>query len=112
GAGARPAGLAARRLGGEPPREASHGDIATNAAMVLGKPAGLAPRALAERLVRRLQALPDVTAAEIAGPGFINLKIVDRYWQDRIADVLAAGTDYGRSTIGVGRRVNVEYVSA
>jgi len=111
-AGELPAGLDTSRVAVEPPREASHGDIATNAAMVLAKPAGMSPRALAERLVRRLQRLPDVTAAEIAGPGFINLRIADRYWQDRIADVLAAGTDVGRSTIGAGRRVNVEYVSA
>ena len=107
-----PAGLDTARVAVEPPREASHGDLATNAAMVLAKPAGMAPRLLAEKLAERLGQLPDVTGVEIAGPGFINLRLADSYWQSRIADVLAAGTDYGSSKVGAGRRVNVEYVSA
>ena len=111
-AGELPAGLDTARVAVEPPREASHGDIATNAAMVLAKPAGMAPRALAGKLAERLGKLAGVTGVEIAGPGFINLKLADSFWQDRIADVLAAGRDYGASTIGAGRRVNVEYVSA
>ncbi len=111
-AGELPAGLDCTRVTVEPPREAGHGDMATNAAMVLAKPAGLAPRALAEKLAPRLSALPHVTGVEIAGPGFINLRLADSYWQARIADVLAAGSDYGASSIGAGRRVNVEYVSA
>jgi arginyl-tRNA synthetase len=110
--GRLPDGLDTSRVAVEPPREASHGDMATNAAMVLAKPAGLAPKALAETLAARLAKLPDVTGVEIAGPGFINLRLADSYWQARIADVLAAGADYGASTIGAGRRVNVEYVSA
>lgn len=110
--GLLPAGLDTSRVAVEPPRETSHGDMATNAAMVLAKPAGMAPKALAETLVARLARLPDVTGAEIAGPGFINLRLADSYWQARIADVLAAGTDYGSSKTGAGRRVNVEYVSA
>src|SRR5690242_6344699 len=109
--GLLPAGLDTSRIAVEPPREASHGDMATNAAMVLAKPAGVAPKALAETLAARLAKLPDVTGAEIAGPGFINLRLADSYWQARIADVLAAGTDYGSSKTGAGRRVNVEYVS-
>jgi len=107
-----PAGLDTARVAVEPPREASHGDLATNAAMVLAKPAGMAPRLLAEKLAERIGKLPDVTGVEIAGPGFINLRLADSYWQSRIADVLAAGTDYGSSKVGAGRRVNVEYVSA
>jgi len=111
-AGELPAGLDTSRVAVEPPREASHGDMATNAAMVLAKPAGVAPEALAEKLAARLAKLADVTGVEIAGPGFINMRLADSYWQARIADVLVAGTDYGSSTVGAGRRVNVEYVSA
>jgi arginyl-tRNA synthetase len=105
-------GLDFSRVSVEPPREASHGDISTNAAMVLAKPAAMNPRALAGLLAPRLAALDDVTEVEIAGPGFINLKVADRFWQARIADILAAGDGYGASTIGGGRAVNVEYVSA
>jgi arginyl-tRNA synthetase len=110
--GSLPPGLDTSRVTAEPPREASHGDIATNAAMVLAKPAGLPPRTIAERLAERLANVPDVTGVEIAGPGFINLKIVDSFWQACIPDVLAAGRSYGTSGIGGGRAVNVEYVSA
>src|SRR6266481_4145601 len=111
-AGDLPAGLNTSRVTAEPPREASHGDIATNAAMVLAKPAGLAPRAIADKLAVRLANLAEVTGVEIAGPGFINLKIADGFWQARIADVIAAGRDYGASNMGAGKAVNVEYVSA
>jgi arginyl-tRNA synthetase len=111
-AGELPAGLDTRRVSVEPPREAIHGDIATNAAMVLAKPAGLVPRLLAEKLATRLAGLDSVVEVEIAGPGFINLKLRDSFWQARIADVLASGTEYGASNIGAGQRVNVEYVSA
>jgi arginyl-tRNA synthetase len=107
-----PADLDTSRVSAEPPREASHGDIATNAAMVLAKPAGLAPRAIADKLAVRLANLAEVTGVEIAGPGFINLKIADHFWQARIADVIAAGRDYGASDVGAGKAVNVEYVSA
>jgi arginyl-tRNA synthetase len=110
--GQLPDGLDTSRVNAEPPREASHGDIATNAAMVLAKPAGLAPRVLAARLVERLANLAEVTGVEIAGPGFINLKIADGFWQARVADVIGAGASYGASTTGAGRPVNVEYVSA
>ncbi len=96
----------------EPPRDPSHGDLATNAAMVLAKPAKTNPRALAERLAEALKADPDVAAVDVAGPGFVNLRLNDTFWQARLGEVLDAGTDYGRSSLGAGRKVNVEYVSA
>jgi arginyl-tRNA synthetase len=96
----------------EPPREASHGDMATNAAMALAKDAGMKPRNLAEKIAAELRKLPDVTAVEIAGPGFINLALDPAVWRHALADVVREGEAYGRSTIGAGRRVNVEYVSA
>src|ERR1700690_2425238 len=111
-AGALPAGLDTSRVTAEPPREASHGDIATNAAMVLAKPAAMAPRDIATKLAERLANVAEVTGVEIAGPGFINLKIADGFWQARIPDVIAAGRTYGTSKVGAGRAVNGEYVSA
>ncbi|WP_114392065.1 arginine--tRNA ligase [Oleisolibacter albus] len=111
-AGDLPAGLDLSRVTVEPPRDASHGDVSTNAAMVLAKPAGKPPRVLAEALVARLRTLPEVTAADIAGPGFVNLKVAADWWLKRLSDVLVAGTTYGASQIGAGRKVNVEYVSA
>ncbi|MCB1466374.1 MAG: arginine--tRNA ligase, partial [Rhizobiaceae bacterium] len=96
----------------EPPRDASHGDLATNAAMVLAKPCGQNPRALADRLVAELKNDPAIVSADVAGPGFVNLRLADTYWHDLLRNVLAAGADYGRSTMGDGKRVNVEYVSA
>jgi arginyl-tRNA synthetase len=100
------------RLTVEPPRDAAHGDIATNAAMVLSKAVGENPRALAGRIAERLAADPEVAAVDVAGPGFINLTLGNGFWQARLREMLAAGPDYGRSTIGTGRKVNVEYVSA
>ena len=96
----------------EPPRDPSHGDISTNAAMVLAKAAGMPPRALAEKLLPALEGLPQVAAAAIAGPGFINLTLTDDAWREELAAIGAMGGDYGRSGVGGGRRVNVEYVSA
>ena len=96
----------------EPPRDAAHGDLATNAAMVLAKPAGTNPRALAEKVVAHLLNDPDVVAADIAGPGFINLKLTDATWRRELAAIAAKGSAYGRSAMGAGKRVNVEYVSA
>ncbi|AWK85120.1 arginine--tRNA ligase [Azospirillum thermophilum] len=110
--GAIPSGLDTSRLTVEPPREAAHGDLSTNAAMILAKPAGKPPRALAELLVAKLKARPDVTSVEIAGPGFVNLRLSPGVWRDRIRDVLTAGTAYGDSDMGRGEPVNVEYVSA
>ncbi|AWB06997.1 arginine--tRNA ligase (plasmid) [Azospirillum humicireducens] len=110
--GAIPAGLDSSRLTVEPPREASHGDLSTNAAMILAKPAKMAPRALAELLVAKLKGRADVASVEIAGPGFVNLRLTPDVWRDRIRDVLTAGTAYGDSELGGNAPVNVEYVSA
>jgi arginyl-tRNA synthetase len=96
----------------EPPRDPAHGDIATNAAMVLAKAAGKKPRDIAEPLLQRLKANPDVVDGAVAGPGFINLKITDAFWRARLAECLAAGIAYGDSQVGESRKVNVEYVSA
>ncbi|HET9337195.1 MAG TPA: arginine--tRNA ligase [Sphingomicrobium sp.] len=96
----------------EPPRDAAHGDLATNAAMVLAKAAGTNPRSLADTIGLKLGALPDVTAVEVAGPGFINLKLTDDAWRGELKAILAEGESYGLSTIGKNERVNVEYVSA
>jgi arginyl-tRNA synthetase len=111
-AGTLPAGLSRGAITLEPPRDASHGDLATNAAMVLAKPAGTNPRALAEALVAELVKLPQVTSAEIAGPGFINLRVDAAAWIDELRAIAALAGDYGRSAVGAGTTVNVEYVSA
>jgi len=100
------------RVNVEPPRDPSHGDVATNAAMVLAKPLGLNPRALAELIVEKLKQDPEVTEVTVAGPGFINVRLSVSYWQKLLSNVVRAGLDYGRSTVGSGRKVNVEYVSA
>ncbi|MCD2181573.1 arginine--tRNA ligase [Rhizobium sp. GN54] len=100
------------RVGVEPPRDASHGDVATNAAMVLAKPLGTNPRALAELIVEKLRQDPEVAEVTVAGPGFINVRLSVGYWQKVLADMIRKGTDFGRSAIGAGRKVNVEYVSA
>ena len=101
-----------QRIAVEPPRDASHGDLATNAAMVLAKPAGLNPRALAETIAAALRADKDVVSVDVAGPGFVNLKLSDAFWQAHLTAILAEGVNYGRSTIGAGTKTNVEYVSA
>ena len=106
------AGLDRSAVAVEPPRDTAHGDIATNAAMVLAKRASTNPRALAELIAPLLQALPEVTAAEIAGPGFLNIRLDRSVWEEELVYILAEGGDYGRSNMGAGQRVNVEYVSA
>ena len=110
--GVLPTGIARQAVTVEPPRDSSHGDLATNAAMVLAKPAGTNPRALAERLAAVLADDPAVVSAEIAGPGFINLRLEPKVWTDELQAIAALGADYGRSGMGSGRTVNVEYVSA
>jgi len=110
--GQLPPGLDRNAVAVEPPRDASHGDLATNAAMVLAKRAGTNPRALAGLIAPQLEALPEVESAEIAGPGFINIRLSPALWQEELRTILAAGEGYGRSGIGAGHRVNVEYVSA
>ncbi len=110
-AGVLPAGLDRGNVTVEPPRDASHGDLATNAAMVLAKPAKTSPRALADALAAELRKVDGVAEVAVAGPGFINLRIVDDIWRDEIAAITAAGADYGRSDTGAGTTVNIEYVS-
>jgi len=100
------------RVSVEPPRDPSHGDVATNAAMVLAKPLGTNPRALAEQIVAKLKEEPDVIDVSVAGPGFINVRLSVDYWQKLLAVMITSGEDYGRSQTGAGRKVNVEYVSA
>ncbi len=111
-AGTLPAGLNTDRITVEAPRDPSHGDLSTNAAMVLAKPAGMKPRDLAALLLTELAKLPQVTEADIAGPGFINLRLADDFWRERLMDILLAGKAYGGSEMGRGVKVNVEYVSA
>lgn len=96
----------------EPPRDAAHGDLATNAAMVLSKAMGMNPRALAEAIVPHLEADGDVDTVSIAGPGFINIKLSGRYWRAFLSETIASAENFGRSALGSGRRANVEYVSA
>ena len=110
--GALPGGLARRGITIEPPRDPSHGDLATNAAMVLAKPAGTNPRALAGLLAPKLLTVAGVTSVEIAGPGFLNIRLSPDVWRDELRTILGEGARYGRSAMGAGRRVNVEYVSA
>jgi arginyl-tRNA synthetase len=96
----------------EPPREAAHGDLATNAAMALAKNAGLKPRDLAEKIAAEMRTLPEVTDVEVAGPGFINLTLDRAVWRQALADAIQEGTGYGHGALGGAEKVNVEYVSA
>jgi arginyl-tRNA synthetase len=96
----------------EPPRDPTHGDMATNAAMVLAKDAGKKPRELAESIAAKLRSDGKVASADVAGPGFINLTLKANVWCEELRLVLEAGRDYGRSDMGKGDKVNVEYVSA
>ncbi|MEJ6388004.1 arginine--tRNA ligase [Gymnodinialimonas ulvae] len=110
--GTLPAGVETRAITVEPPRDAAHGDMATNAAMVLAKPAQMKPRDIAEALAAKLAEDARIDTAEVAGPGFLNLRLAASVWQGVVGDVLQSGAAYGRSKKGEGRRVNVEYVSA
>ena len=110
--GELPSALDTGRVVFELPRDASHGDLACNAAMVLAKPAGMKPRDLATIFARHLQEIDGVTDIEIAGPGFINIRVAPQLWADELTAIIAAGDSYGRNDIGKGRSVNVEYVSA
>lgn len=96
----------------EPPRDASHGDLSTNAAMVVGGQAKMKPRDFAEALAEKLRALPHVEKVDVAGPGFINLTLAVSAWQSIVPAILDEGNSYGNSTIGRGQKINVEYVSA
>ncbi|MBX2804653.1 MAG: arginine--tRNA ligase, partial [Hyphomicrobiales bacterium] len=110
--GILPEELDVSRMTVEPPRDASHGDIASNAAMIFAKPAGMPPRDLAAHFVQSFSNDPDVAKAEIAGPGFINLTLIKSYWPNFLRSVLTAGEDFGRSDMGGREPVNVEFVSA
>jgi len=110
--GVVPEGLVLDRIAVEPPRDPSHGDLSSNAAMVIAKSAGMKPRDLGERLAERLAAKGEIAAAEVAGPGFVNLRLEPSVWQSAVAQILEQGTRYGDATVGAGRKVNVEYVSA
>ncbi|MDC0343461.1 arginine--tRNA ligase [bacterium] len=110
--GVLPDGLSFENVTVEPPRDAAHGDMATNAAMVLAKPAGVKPRDIAEALAAKLVTESRIDSAEVAGPGFLNLRLAADAWQGVVSAVLNEGTAYGRSDMGAGRKVNVEYVSA
>jgi len=110
--GQLPEGLDFANVTVEPPRDAFHGDMATNAAMVLAKPAGKKPREIADALAAKLMEDPRIPVAEVAGPGFLNLRLAPSVWQGLVSAVLTEGTGYGRTGMGQGLKVNVEYVSA
>ncbi|KPU84408.1 arginyl-tRNA synthetase, partial [Marinosulfonomonas sp. PRT-SC04] len=110
--GVLPEGLDFANVTVEPPRDAAHGDMATNAAMVLAKPAKMKPRDIAEALAAKLIADPRIELAEVAGPGFLNLRLAVDLWRGIVGATLAAGGDFGRSDMGRGRKINVEFVSA
>ncbi len=111
-AGTLPEGLARGAVTVEPPRDPAHGDLATNAAMVLAKPAATNPRALAEAIAEQLRLIDEVAEVDVAGPGFINLRLVPSVWSDELRTIAEGGGDYGRSDAGAGVSVNIEYVSA
>ena len=110
--GVLPADLDFANVAVEPPRDGAHGDMATNAAMVLAKPAKMKPRDIADALARHLILDPRIESVDVAGPGFLNLRLSSALWQGVIGTVLDQGADFGRSDMGQGKKVNVEYVSA
>ncbi|MDB9849682.1 arginine--tRNA ligase [Planktomarina temperata] len=107
-----PDGLSFDAVTVEPPRDAAHGDMATNAAMVLAKPSSCKPRDIAQRLATLLSADPRLASVEVAGPGFLNLRLASTLWADVLRAILADPAGYGRAAVGAGIKVNVEYVSA
>ncbi|MAY32452.1 MAG: arginine--tRNA ligase [Rhodovulum sp.] len=110
--GRLPADLGYDNVAVEPPRDAAHGDMATNAAMVLAKAAKMKPRDIADALADKLAADARIISAEVAGPGFLNLRLAPGLWQDIVRAALGTGTDFGRSDMGANTKVNVEFVSA
>lgn len=110
--GALPEDLPIAGVEAETPRDMAHGDIATNAALVLAKPAKMKPRDIAEKLKAKLAAEPGVAGVEIAGPGFLNITFEPAFWQGLVTTILDEGADFGRVDLGKGERVNIEYVSA
>ena len=111
-AGKLPEGMDLANITAEAPRDPSHGDIATNAAMVLVKQAKMKPRDIADLIAVNLRDHENIASVEVAGPGFINIRLEDAFIQHQVAEILEQGTDYGRSDYGAGEKVNVEYVSA
>jgi len=109
--GALPASLGFEEIELSPPRGAERGDVASNAALVLARPAGLPQRELAARLAAQLARDPDVARVEVAGPGFLNITLVAGFWQRVVFAILQAGPEYGRAELGAGAKTNVEYVS-
>ena len=110
--GALPAGLDFANVEVSPPRDAAHGDLASNAALVLARAAKMKPRDIAEKLAEKLRAQPDVETVDVAGAGFLNLRFAPSFWQAVVTTILKNGAAYGRVDLGHGERVNVEYVSA
>ncbi|KAB2911117.1 MAG: arginine--tRNA ligase [Hyphomicrobiaceae bacterium] len=110
--GALPAGLDLAGIEVSPPREAAHGDLACNAALVLAKAARMKPRDIADRLAQKLTADPEIETIEVAGPGFLNMRLVPRFWHGVVTAILREGPAYGRIDLGHGERADVEYVSA
>jgi len=110
--GILPQGLDLAAITVEPPRDQGHGDMATNAAMVLAKPAGMAPRSIAEALASKLMADPRLAGADVAGPGFLNMRLAPALWHSVLRAALLEGAAFGQSSLGAGIRVNVEFVSA
>ena len=109
--GKLPEGLALDKITTEPPRDPAHGDIATNAAMILSKPANRNPRELGELIAKELKSLPDVTEVTVAGPGFINLRLAPDFWYKELETIVKKKEEYGSSSIGLGEKINLEYVS-
>ncbi len=101
-----------KRIAVEPPRDPSHGDLACNAAMVLAKAVGENPRVLADVIAAKIREDGDVAQVDVAGPGFINIRLNPVYWQNHLASILSVGADYGKSKLGANQKINVEYVSA
>jgi len=110
--GVLPGGLDFANVAVEPPRDVAHGDMATNAAMVLAKPSGLKPRDIAQKLAAELTKDTRIDGAEVAGPGFLNLRLAPSIWAGVVQTALSSGEGFGKSSMGLGRKVNVEYVSA
>ena len=110
--GKLPATIDPSRMVAEPPRDAAHGDAATNAAMVMAAQAGMKPREFAELLAEKLKALPIVETVEIAGPGFVNMRLSKTFWDGCLKEILEKGSEFGSSDMGKGRKKNVEFVSA
>jgi arginyl-tRNA synthetase len=110
--GALPAGLDFANVEVSPPREAAHGDLASNAALVLAKQAQMKPRDIADRLAGKLKALPEMAGVDVAGAGFINMRFAPRFWHGVVTAILKETEDYGRANLGNGERINVEFVSA